>query len=189
MNVETMGYGAGSLELPIPNLLRLIIGETEDEIEGYQMEQTAVIETSIDDMNPQMYEYLIHKMLGMGALDVFLTPLHMKKNRPGTLITVICHLNAIRKFSDFLLRETTTIGLRWRVENRIKGRRTIKKIQTKYGAIKFKVIEVGQEIINISPEYEDCKRVALENKIPLKNVMEEVRSTAYRTNLFHLIME
>jgi len=176
MTVEKAGYGAGSSEPAIPNLLRLIIGESKDEIDGFETEQMAVIETSIDDMNPQMYDYLIQQMLDMGAMDVFLGPLQMKKNRPGTLITVICHPDRVRAFSEFLLRETTTIGLRWRVDNRIKGRRTIKEIQTKYGAIKYKVVEVGREIINISPEYEDCKRLALEKKVPLKKVMEEARA-------------
>ena len=189
MTVETIGYGAGSSEPAIPNLLRVVIGTAREEIQGYEMDRMAVIETSIDDMNPQLYDYIIHQTLDMGAMDVFLTPIHMKKNRPATLITIICFPEMIETFADFLLRETTTIGLRWRVDNRIKGRRTIKEIQTKYGVIRVKMVEMGQEIINISPEYEDCKRVALENKIPLKNVMEEVRSTAYRTNLFHLIME
>jgi len=178
MTLEEIGYGAGTSEPAIPNLLRVAIGEVLDEVEGYKIERTAVIETSIDDMNPEVYDYLIHKMLDMGALDVFLAPLQMKKNRPGTMVTVICVPENVGKFSDFLMRETTTIGLRWRVDNRIKARRTTREVQTKYGTIKFKVAQVGDTAINVSPEYEDCKRAALERKVPLKEVMEEVRAAA-----------
>jgi len=178
MTLENVGYGAGTSEPAIPNLLRVAIGEVLDEVKGYKIERTAVIETTIDDMNPEVYDYLIQKMLDMGALDVFLTALQMKKNRPGTMVTVICVPENVGKFSDFLMRETTTIGLRWRVDNRIKARRTTKEITTKYGVIKFKVAQVGDSAINVSPEYEDCKRAALERKVPLKEVMEEVRAAA-----------
>lgn len=178
MTLEEIGYGAGTSEPTIPNLLRVAIGEALDEVKGYQIEQVAVVETSIDDMNPEVYDYLIHKMLDMGALDVFLTPLQMKKNRPGTMVTVICVPDNVGNFSDFLMRETTTIGLRWRVDNRIKARRTTREVQTKYGTIKLKVAQVGDSAINVSPEYEDCKRVAIEKKVPLKEVMEEVRAAA-----------
>jgi uncharacterized protein (TIGR00299 family) protein len=178
LSLEVIGYGAGTSEPIIPNLLRVAIGEAVDEQEGYEFERVAVTETSIDDMNPQVYEYLIHRLLEMGALDVFLTPLHMKKNRPGTLVTVICYPEMVGRFSDFLLRETTTIGLRWRVDNRIKARRTIREVQTKYGPIKCKVAEVGSKAINISPEYEDCKRLAMEKNIPLKEILNEARSEA-----------
>jgi pyridinium-3,5-bisthiocarboxylic acid mononucleotide nickel chelatase len=180
MTLEEIGYGAGTSEPTIPNLLRVAIGEALDEVKGYQIEQVAVVETSIDDMNPELYDYLIHKMLDMGAHDVFLTPLQMKKNRPGTMVTVICVPDNVGKFSDFLMRETTTIGLRWRVDNRIKARRTTREVQTKYGTIKFKVAQVGDSAINVSPEYEDCKRVAIEKKVPLKEVIEEVRAAALR---------
>lgn len=177
MTVKQIGYGAGTSDLTIPNLLRLIIGETGDEetgdeFSGYQTEDVAVIETGIDDMDPQIYGYLMEKMLEMGALDIFLAPLQMKKNRPGTLITVICRPETVGKFSDFLIRETTTIGLRWRTEHRIKAQRTIEKVETEYGAIRFKTARSGDEVINVSPEYEDCKRAALEKGIPLKNVMK-----------------
>jgi pyridinium-3,5-bisthiocarboxylic acid mononucleotide nickel chelatase len=182
MTLETVGYGAGTSEPTIPNLLRVAVGEALDEVKGYQIEQVAVVETSIDDMNPELYDYLIHKMLDMGAHDVFLTPLQMKKNRPGTMVTVICVPDNVGKFSDFLMRETTTIGLRWRVDNRIKARRTTRDVQTKYGTIKFKVAHVGDSAINVSPEYEDCKRVAIEKKVPLKKVIEEVRAAALRVD-------
>lgn len=178
MTVEKVGYGAGTSEPTIPNLLRLIIGESSEELQGYDLERVAVAETNIDDMNPQIYDYMIQKMLDMGALDVFLVPMQMKKNRPGTLLTTICTPERIGEFSDFLLKETTTIGLRWRIDNRVKAHRSIKEVQTEYGPVKIKVAEVNGSTINTTPEYEDCKRLALEKKIPLKQVMELAKSAA-----------
>ncbi|MCP4112227.1 MAG: nickel pincer cofactor biosynthesis protein LarC [Desulfobacteraceae bacterium] len=175
MTIEKTGYGAGTSELDIPNLLRVSVGEANDSLQDYETDQVAVIETNIDDMNPQIYDYIIQKALDMGALDIFLVPAQMKKNRPGTLVTVICQPDMAGKFSDFLIRETSTIGLRQRKENRIKARRKIKNISTKYGTISFKMAEVGNTVVNAVPEYEDCKRAATDNNIPLKTVMEEVR--------------
>jgi pyridinium-3,5-bisthiocarboxylic acid mononucleotide nickel chelatase len=176
MSVTSIGYGAGTLEPAIPNLLRVVIGETEDESADYETEQAAVLETNIDDMNPQIYDYLIQKILKMGAMDVFLTCVQMKKNRPGTLLTLVCSLDKVKSFSDFLLKETTTIGLRWRVENRLKAFRKIETLETKFGPVRIKIAESSGEVINISPEYDDCKKIALENEIPLKLVLEIVKS-------------
>jgi uncharacterized protein (TIGR00299 family) protein len=179
MSVECLGYGAGTADPPIPNLLRVSIGETAENVADCEMEQVAVIETNIDDMNPQMYDYLIQKILKMGAMDIYLSPVQMKKNRAGTLLTIICQPQRVDEFSDFLLRETTTIGLRWRIDNRIKAHRTIQAIKTQYGPINFKVAKIGHRTINVAPEYEDCKRAALESGIPLKQVMEDVRARGF----------
>lgn len=176
MSVECLGYGAGTADPPIPNLLRVSIGETAENVADCEMEQVAVIETNIDDMNPQMYDYLIQQILNRGAMDIYLSPVQMKKNRSGTLLTIICTPNSVETFAIFLLKETTTIGMRWRVENRVKARRTIKEIDTHYGPIRFKFAQLGNETINVSPEYEDCKRVAHEKKIPLKEVMDETNA-------------
>ena len=176
MIVDTWGYGAGTSEPAIPNLLRMAIGQTPSELDGYEMEQAAVVETNIDDMTPQIYDYLIERLLEQGVMDVFLSQAQMKKNRPGTLVTVVCKPEMIAQVSDFLMHETTTIGLRWRVDNRIKARRTIKEVRISNGKVGVKVARKGDKITNIAPEYEDCKRLALEKKIPLKNVMAAVRS-------------
>jgi len=178
MSVESIGYGAGTSEPAIPNLLRMIVGESSDQMKGYDLERVAVAETNIDDMNPQIYEYLIQRTLEMGALDVFLVPMQMKKNRPGTLVTVICAPERIEEFSDFLLKETTTIGLRWRIDNRIKAHRSIMEIQTKYGPVRFKVAEANGTAMNIAPEYEDCRRLALGKKVPLKEIMAQAGRAA-----------
>ena len=180
MTVEATGYGAGTLDPPVPNLLRLTIGEAEDLRWRFQIERVAVIETNIDDMNPQLYDYLIQKMLDLGALDVFLAPIQMKKNRPGTLVSVICPVEDVEKFADFLLQETTTIGLRWRVDNRLKAERSIREVETRYGPVRFKVAQLGEQTSNVSPEYEDCKRIALEKGVPLRDVMEEARVVALK---------
>ncbi len=178
MIVEATGYGAGTLDPPVPNLLRVSIGEATGSLQRFQIERVAVIETNIDDMNPQLYDYLIQKMLELGALDVFLAPIQMKKNRPGTLVTVICATEAVERFADFLLQETTTIGLRWRIDNRLKAERSIREVETRYGPVRFKVAHLGDQISNISPEYEDCKRIALEKGVALQEVMEEARAVA-----------
>ncbi len=178
MKIGTIGYGAGTAEPSIPNLLRVVMGEAAQEVAEYDMEQAAVIETNIDDMTPQIYDYLIQRLLRLGVLDVFLTRVQMKKNRPGTLVTVICPPDMVGEVSDLLMRETTTIGLRWRIDNRIKAQRVIKEIRTSYGTVRIKVARAGDKIINIAPEYEDCKRLAIERNVPLKDVMAAAQSAA-----------
>jgi len=173
MAVETIGYGAGTSDPALPNLLRVMIGRAAEAINDCDMEQVAVLETNIDDMNPQIYEYIITKVLHMGALDIYITPVQMKKNRTGMLLTLVCALEKVGQFANFLLRETTTIGLRWRSENRLKAWRRIESMETPYGRINFKIAKIGNETINVAPEYEDCLRAALERKVPLKQVMAE----------------
>jgi uncharacterized protein (TIGR00299 family) protein len=178
MTVDAIGYGAGSAERSIPNLLRLVIGNIEVELKGCEMEQVAVMETNIDDMNPQIYDHIIQQALGLGALDIYVTPVHMKKNRSGSVLTVICPPVMTGRFAQFLLQETTTIGLRWRIDQRLKARRRIATIETPYGPLPVKVAEIEGAIVNIAPEYEDCRRVALEKGLPLKQVMDTVRMLA-----------
>ncbi len=180
MTVGQVGYGAGTADPGIPNLLRVAIGEARDDVGDYAVEQTVLIETNIDDMNPQLYDHLIGRLLDEGALDVFLTAVQMKKNRPGTLLSVICKSDAVATLADLLLRETTTIGLRWRVENRIMARRQIHRIDTVHGSVRVKLARSNGHIINLTPEYDDCKRVAREKELPLKKVLEDVRMEAIR---------
>lgn len=176
MAIDRIGYGAGTQDPPVPNLLRLLMGESTDLVQGTETEQIVVLETNIDDMNPQFYDYLMTRLFEMGALDVFLSSVQMKKNRPGTLLTVACQTHQVERFSGFLLRETTSIGLRWRLENRFKTHRAIREIPTQYGVIRCKVATIGDEVVNLAPEYEDCKRAALEHHVPLKVVIDHVRT-------------
>jgi uncharacterized protein (TIGR00299 family) protein len=173
-----IGYGAGSAELSIPNMLRVVIGEDVVTGGGYESESVAVIQTGVDDMNPQIYDYVIECLLERGALDVFLTPVQMKKNRPGTLVTVICAVKDVTRFGDFLLRETTTIGLRWRIDYRWKTHRCIRELQTGLGPIRMKVATLGDGRMQSSPEYEDCKRIARERGVTIREVMEEAMRCA-----------
>jgi uncharacterized protein (TIGR00299 family) protein len=172
MRVERIGYGAGKKDLPHPNLLRLIIGE-EESIAG--KEKVMVVETNIDDMNPQFYDYVMEKLLERGVQEVFLTPILMKKNRPATLLTVICSAEKLPSVVDFLIRETTTLGLRWREEERSCADREILTLQTKYGKIHFKLARWNGKNVNLSPEYEDCKRLALSHNVSIKEIFEEAK--------------
>ena len=175
IHVERIGYGAGRDDLPHPNFLRLIVG-TSESTSG--KETVAVIETNIDDMNPQLYDYVMEKLLAMEVLDVFITPILMKKNRPGHLLTVICPSGKLPSVAKFLFNETTTLGLRWREEEREKTDREILPFQTKYGRVRFKLARWEGRVVNLSPEYDDCKRLALERGVPLKEVFEEARRVA-----------
>ncbi len=172
MKAERIGYGAGRDDLPHPNLLRLIIGEGRDSAGD---EKVMVLETNIDDMNPQVYDYIMERLLAMGVQEVFLTPILMKKNRPATLLTIICPEEQLTGVIHFLIKETTTIGLRWREESRSCAEREIVSIPTKYGKIRFKLARWGGERVNLSPEYEDCKRLALHHRISIKDVYDEAK--------------
>lgn len=171
MTMGSVGYGAGSADRDLPNLLRVVLGESDAPADGYERDQAAVIEAGIDDMNPQIYDHLLTTVLKMGAMDMFMTPVHMKKNRPGTLVTVICAPAMVTDVAAVLLRETTTIGLRWRIDQRIKARRTMESVKTPHGRIGVKVARVGAAVVNATPEYEECLRIARQQKLPLKTVM------------------
>jgi len=179
MKPERIGYGAGRADLSHPNLLRLIIGREEGVPEK---EKVMVVETNIDDMNPQSYDYVMEKLFGMDVLEVFLTPILMKKNRPATLLTVICPSERLGSVIDFILEETTTLGVRWREEERSCAGRKIVSIRTGYGEIRFKMATWGGNVVNLAPEYEDCKRLALKNRVPLKKIFEEANRAAM---IFH----
>jgi uncharacterized protein (TIGR00299 family) protein len=180
MTVNQVGYGAGTADPAIPNLLRVTIGEACDGVGDYAVEQTVSIETNIDDMNPQLYDHLMGRLLDEGALDVFLTAVQMKKNRPGTLLSVICKSDAVGSLADILMQETTTIGLRWRVDNRIMAAREIRRIHTVHGPVAVKLARRRGRIINLTPEYDDCKRLALEKGLPLKKIIDDVRAAALK---------
>ena len=182
MVVEQVGYGSGEKDLIISNLLRISIGVADIDMEEYETERVGVLETNIDDMNPQIYDYLMEKLFSMGVMDVFLLPVQMKKNRPATLLKVLCSVEMINKTADFLFRETTSIGLRWHIEDRIKTHRKIKQVQTPYGPIHYKVARLKNgELLNVFPEYEDCKAAAREKGVPLKKVMEKAMEAALKT--------
>ncbi len=165
------GYGAGNSNPDIPNLLRVAIGETADAASDYDHDQVSVIETNIDDMNPQIYAHVIQELFDAGALDVFLTPVQMKKLRPGMLLTAISPLNLTNRLAEIILRQTTTIGLRLRTDRRIKLQRRFQTVGTPYGRVTVKTSGNNKQDLNHTPEYEDCKKLAMANDVPLKTVM------------------
>lgn len=175
LNLSAIGCGAGTSDFTIPNVLRVFVGDAGQLGLARETDQVAMIETNIDDMNPQIYDHLLDQLFRLGALDAFLTPIQMKKNRPGTVVTVVCQPESVPKLADVLIRETTTIGLRWRIENRIKASRSLVKINTKFGSVRMKIVSLGDRHCKITPEYDDCKCIASETGIPLRDVMDEAR--------------
>lgn len=176
MNTTAIGYGAGSSNfLNLPNVLRIVIGETYNPLE---CDSVIVIESNIDDMNPQFYDHIIDRLFEAGALDVFLTPIIMKKNRPAVKISILADKDNTDRLAEILLKETTSFGLRMHSVGRIKLEKEIKTIETEYGNVKVKIGKRDGRIINIAPEYEDCKRIAKERGVPIMEVYEKVKSAA-----------
>ncbi len=176
MMVTQIGYGAGSYDDPErPNLLRVVVGETE---EVYLRDSIQVIETNIDDMNPEFYEQVFRRLFEAGALDVYLSPIYMKKTRPATVLTVLAEPKDKRKLISIILDETTTFGLRTYVAEKIMLSRKSIRVKTKYGDVKVKIAFAGGDIKTIAPEYDDCRRVAQEKGVPVKEVFREALTAA-----------
>ena len=173
MRVSQSGYGAGARDFPDhPNLLRVLVGEEEDEAAASQLQRIVVLECEIDDMNPQIFGLLMDRLHEAGALDVFYAPIQMKKNRPGTLVTVVALPEHREALSGIVFRETTTLGVRFREMDRERLDREQVDVQTPLGVVRFKVARRGGEqgILNAAPEFEDCVRLAEEHKLPVKEV-------------------
>ena len=178
VSVLNTGYGAGDHELKeLPNLLRVVLGK----VEGCDGSQTMkVIESNIDDMNPEFYDHVMELLFKAGAIDVFFSPVHMKKNRPGIIISVITTMDCFDSLIRVLLEETSTLGVRYYDINRITLQRTQKLIRTTLGNIRVKIGGVEESTRNISPEYEDCRKIALEKGIPIKRVYDEALMVALK---------
>lgn len=172
MRILQTGYGAGGRETPgEPNLLRLLVGEDTSDATD---DSIAIIETVIDDSNPQVLAYVSEKLLAAGAWDVYRTSVQMKKGRTGVQITVLCHPDLVPALQGLLFSETTTIGVRWRLENKVALSREFLEVKTTWGKVRIKIARLPfGKIANAAPEYEDCRKIASENAIPLKQVMEE----------------
>jgi uncharacterized protein (TIGR00299 family) protein len=175
MVAEKVGYGAGSAERRLPNLLRLTLGSVAEPTES---DAVAVLETAVDDMNPQIFGHLMDRLLAAGALDAFLTPVYMKKNRPGTLLTVLCPPADAQRLAVEILRESSSIGVRWRLEQRTKTERRMVEVLTPWGTVGVKEALLGGRVINVSPEYEDCRRAASAAGVPLKRVLASALAAA-----------
>jgi len=178
MKVERIGYGAGAKDFAThPNIARLMLGEkTRDAGAAAGDETVVVMEANIDDMNPQLYGPFAEKALAAGALDVTCSPLQMKKNRPGLLVSVISKPELESTLTHLLFEETTTIGVRITEARRKVLEREVVKVETAYGPVKMKVARLEGKIVNAAPEFEDCRRLADEKSLPLKEVMRAAQA-------------
>jgi uncharacterized protein (TIGR00299 family) protein len=178
MTVARVGYGAGSADLPeTANVLRCFVGETA---QAGAVETVAQVETTIDDMSPQLYEPLMDRLFEAGALDVFLTPVIMKRSRPGTVLTALCPPERVGDLSRVLFEESPTIGVRWSEVARTRLAREMVTLPTAYGAVPFKVSRLGGRVITVTPEFAEIARIAREKSLPVREVLDQARADARR---------
>jgi len=191
--IKQVGLGAGSISLPIPNILRLWLGESTSLQSNFtdldaspNLETISVLETQIDDLNPQAIGYVFEALFAAGAVDVFTQPIGMKKSRPGILLTVICHPENLLSCETVLFRETTTLGIRRTTGQRAILQREIQQVETKYGKVRVKVAWRGQSqeklITNVQPEYEDCAELALKHNMPWREIQRLALHNWYLEN-------
>jgi hypothetical protein len=180
MRIEKSGYGAGGRDTSgEPNLLRLLVGESQvsKEQQGAQVEESqsiAILETVIDDSSPQLLGYVSELLLAAGAWDVYRVAVQMKKGRTGVQLTVLCRPSLVDALRDLIFRETTTIGLHWRIENKIALARQFATVSTPWGEVQIKIARwPSGKVANASPEYEDCRKIAAQHQLPLKQLMQE----------------
>ena len=176
MKILKSGYGAGSRDFPgHPNVVRLTIGEAAASVlaANTASETITVLEANLDDLNPQVFGYAMDRLLAEGALDAFAMPVQMKKNRPGTLFTVLCRPEDATRLTQLLFTETTTLGVRRREEMRRTLARRWESVATPWGEVRIKIASMNGTVTNYAPEYEDCRRIAALHRVPLKTVMQE----------------
>jgi uncharacterized protein (TIGR00299 family) protein len=176
MIIENIGYGLGMKDLRIPNLLRVIIGNQSPEIHG---DTVQLIETNIDDMNPQFYDHIMERLFEAGALDVFMTQVIMKKNRPGIVLSILAIPERVNDLSDILFRETTTLGVRIsEVKKRKVLDRRIISVSTRWGQghAKIRILASGEK--SAEPEYRDCKALAQKNQVPIQLIYQALKKEA-----------
>jgi uncharacterized protein (TIGR00299 family) protein len=168
MTIEHVGYGAGERDPSgTPNVLRVLIGREDDRA---PVDRVTVVECEIDDMNPQLFGVAMEKLYAAGALEVFYVPVQMKKNRPGTLLTVVAPPELRSTVTDIVFRETTTIGVRHSEVERECLERELVEVETRLGPVRFKIARRGGRVINAAPEFEDCVKLAAASSVPVKDV-------------------
>jgi uncharacterized protein (TIGR00299 family) protein len=178
--IKTIGYGAGKSDFQSrPNVLRLVIGKTSDS--RVNTEILALLETNIDDVNPQVYDYVGRRLFEEGALDVWMAPIQMKKNRPAVTLSILCRLTDEKELSGILFKEGLTLGIRRQLIDRASLPREIKTVKTKFGGIRVKMARYEEKIVRCVPEYEDCKKIAAEQSISIQEVMTMAKGTALST--------
>jgi hypothetical protein len=170
MTLSAVGYGAGGWDLPIPNVLRLLLGEAPNAPGSAAIETLALLETNVDNQNPEFYEYAMQRLFGAGALDVFFSDIHMKKNRPATMLHVLCRLGDVEALSAILFAETSTLGIRQQTVARQALPRVVHTVETPYGPVRVKVAWWAEGKVKAAPEYEDCRRLAEQHGVPLREI-------------------
>jgi len=180
MTLDTVGYGLGSKDFGIPNFLRVFLGSSSAG-ESHFSDTILVMETNIDDMNPEFLGYVMERLLENGALDTFVSPAYMKKNRPGYLLTVLCRPDVRDTLMRLLFKETTTLGIRFREENRAVLKRSSEEIDTPYGLVRTKFALDNRGVrLKAAPEYEDCRRIAAAKGIAIRDVYNAALLAAER---------
>jgi len=174
--VERVGYGAGDRELADrPNLLRVLVGERASAI---GIDSLLLIETNLDDLNPELYDHVMERLFAAGARDVFFAPIHMKKNRPAVLLSVLADPERRDALTEILFDETSTLGVRVAPVERLRVERELREVETRYGRVRVKIGKDPGGHVNVAPEYEDCKRLAVEAGVALKRIYQEATAAA-----------
>ena len=175
MTVAAVGYGAGDMELETPNIIRLFVG---DATAAAGRETVMQVETTVDDMSPQLWEPVMERLFAAGALDVHLTPVIMKKGRPGTVLTALCVEARVRDLARVLFEESPTIGVRWSAREReVLARETV-TVATRYGAVPCKVSRRAGRVVTVTPEFDDVRRIAAERGLAVREVLDQARADA-----------
>ncbi len=177
MTVEAVGYGAGDMDLEAPNVLRVFVGRAAD---SGGRETIMQVETTVDDMQPQLWEAVMERLFDSGALDVYLTPVLMKKSRPGTVLTALCIPDKVTELSRVLFEESPTIGVRWTAYHRERLAREMVTLTTAYGAIAFKVSRLDGRVVTATPEFEEVRRIARAKGLPVREVLDLARAEGRR---------
>jgi uncharacterized protein (TIGR00299 family) protein len=177
MTVSAVGYGAGSMDLETPNVIRLFLGESGAPA---GMETVVQVETTVDDMSPQLYEPLMERLFEAGALDVYLTPVIMKRSRPGVVLTALCAPDRVAELSRALFEESSTIGVRWTAYQRARLDREMVTLPTVYGPVTFKVSRLDGRVVTVTPEFEEIRRIAGEKGVAVREVLDQARADGRR---------
>jgi pyridinium-3,5-bisthiocarboxylic acid mononucleotide nickel chelatase len=180
MRVTAVGYGAGTMELETPNVLRVFVGEAAAAPAGTPTETIVQVETTIDDMSPQLYEPLLERLLEGGAVDAWLTPVIMKRSRPGVVLTALCEPGRVADLSRLLFEESSTIGVRWTAYQRARLAREMVRLDTAHGPVTFKVSRLDGRVITVTPEFEEIRRIARDRGLAVREVLEQARTEGRR---------
>jgi uncharacterized protein (TIGR00299 family) protein len=181
MRIESIGYGAGTHRLDFPNLLRILVGAAESATEPrVNASEQLVLETNVDDLNPELYEYVLERVFAAGAQDAWLVPIVMKKGRPAVTIRVLCAPDREAEMHQIIFRETGTLGIRSAAVSKTTLDRDTLKVETTHGAVAVKIGVLDGHVVTVAPEYEDCVRIAREAGVPAKDVFEQAVRMARR---------